>query len=138
MRLCVCQPPRWGRGAPPPTSQEATKRQSINLRLHRLYQFNYYLNYNTGQLLHNTVILLTDPSLPNRKSQGAEMLRKYSPPLYFICHMSRVTCQVSRVTYHVSLEFFYYFLFFFFLLDKVVKLVGGGSVINRPVCPLAR
>ena len=35
-------------------------------------------------------------------------------------HMSRVMCQVSSVT----------LLFFSFLLDKVVELVGGGSVIN--------
>ena len=35
--------------------------------------------------------------------------------------MSRVTCHVSHVTCNVSL---------FFFLDKVVKLIGGGSVIN--------
>ena len=34
------------------------------------------------------------------------------------CHMSHVTCHVSHVT-------FSYFFFY-----KVVKLVGGGSVIN--------
>ena len=36
-------------------------------------------------------------------------------------------CHMSRVTYHMSHDQF----FFFFLLDKVVKLVGGGSVIKR-------
>ena len=52
---------------------------------------------------------------PNQKSQGAEMLTECPPPTK--CHMSGVTGQVSH------------FLFYFFL-DKVVKLVGGGSVIN--------
>ena len=33
--------------------------------------------------------------------------------------MSRVTCHMSHVTCH-----------FFFFLDKVVELIGGGSVIN--------
>ena len=45
--------------------------------------------------------------------------------------MSRVTCHMSRVTCHMS-HFFYFFFFFFFSFfsDKVVKLIGGGSVIN--------
>ena len=34
-------------------------------------------------------------------------------------------CHMSRVTYHMSHDHF------FFFLDKVVKLVGGGSVIKR-------
>ena len=37
------------------------------------------------------------------------------------CHISRVMCQMSCVTGH--------FLFFFFF-DNLVKLNGGGSVIN--------
>ena len=41
------------------------------------------------------------------------------------CHMSRGTCHVAHVTCHVSLFFLIYFL-----LDKLVKLVVGGSVIN--------
>ena len=42
-------------------------------------------------------------------------------------NMSRVTCHVSRrVTYHVS----HVILFFFIFSDKVVKLIGGGYVIN--------
>ena len=36
------------------------------------------------------------------------------------CHVSRVTCQVSRVRHN----------FFLLFLDKVVELVGEGSVIN--------
>ena len=47
------------------------------------------------------------------------------------CHVSDVACQVSGVTCQVSCVT--YFFFFFFLLlfsDKVVGLVGGGSVIN--------
>ena len=48
-------------------------------------------------------------SIPNHKSWKAEILRECSPPT--MCHMSRVTCRI-------------------FLLDKVVELVGGGSVID--------
>ena len=48
-------------------------------------------------------------------------MRESSPPQ--TCHVSRVTCHVSHVTCHML----------FFLVgggDKVVKLIGGGSVIN--------
>ena len=38
------------------------------------------------------------------------------------CHESRVVCHISCVTCHILLSFF--------ALDKVVKLVSGGSVIN--------
>ena len=67
----------------------------------------------------------------------------FTPPnmLHVTCHMSRVTCHVSRVTCHVShvtcqKKKIYILikkkLFFFYLkkMDKVVELVGGGSVIN--------
>ena len=37
------------------------------------------------------------------------------------CHVSHVMCHVSRVTCHNL---------FFFFSDKVLKLIGGGSVIN--------
>ena len=40
-----------------------------------------------------------------------------------MCHMSSVTCQVSHVFF---LSSFFLNIFFY----KVVKLVGGGSVIN--------
>jgi hypothetical protein len=39
------------------------------------------------------------------------------------CHVSHVTCHVTRDTCHMSLIFSSF-------LDKVVKLTGGGSVIN--------
>ena len=39
------------------------------------------------------------------------------PPV--TCHVSHVTCCMSNVPFYL-----------FFSLDKVVKLVGGGSVIN--------
>ena len=45
-----------------------------------------------------------------------------------ICHISRVRCHVSHVTCHMSQVTCHYFYLFF--SDKVVKLVGGGSVIN--------
>ena len=49
------------------------------------------------------------------------MLRKYSS--YTMCHLSPVTCHLSP-----------FFLFFFILkkIDKLVELVGGGSVITGP------
>ena len=46
-----------------------------------------------------------------------------------MCHVSRVTCHVSHVTCHMS-RFFFFFFFSFLFSDKVVKLIGGGSVIN--------
>ena len=41
-------------------------------------------------------------------------------------HMSNVACHVSRVACHVS----HVTCNFFFIIDKVVELVGLGSVIN--------
>ena len=49
-------------------------------------------------------------------------------------HMSRVTCHVSCVTYHMSgvtCHYFFNQIIFCFFILKDVKLVGGGSVINR-------
>ena len=46
------------------------------------------------------------------------MLREGSPPP--TCHVSHVTCHVLCVMCHMS----------HFFVDKVVKLVGGGYVIN--------
>ena len=45
------------------------------------------------------------------------------------CDVSHVTCHMSRVTCHVSRVTFFYF-FIFGGGDKVLKLIGGGSVIN--------
>ena len=56
--------------------------------------------------------------------------KECSPPT--TCHMSGadVRFQVSGVTCHMSgVTYFFIFIFIYFL-DKVVKLVGGGSVIN--------
>ena len=52
-----------------------------------------------------------------------------------MCHMSCVTCHVSHVTCHMSHVIYYmshvfFSLFFLLFLDKMVGLVGGGSVIN--------
>ena len=44
------------------------------------------------------------------------------------CHMSYVTCLMSHIPYHVYNIYFCFSYFAF--LDKVVELVGGGSVIN--------
>ena len=40
------------------------------------------------------------PSLPNRKSKGADILREGAPPP--TCHVSHVTCHVSCIMCHVS------------------------------------
>ena len=49
-------------------------------------------------------------------------------------YVSHVTCHLSHVKKkNVKNNFFYFFFYFFFYLKKVgklVKLVGGGSVIN--------
>ena len=44
------------------------------------------------------------------------------------CQMSHVRCQVSGVTCQINIYMYICFVFFW---DKVVELVGGGSVINR-------
>ena len=44
------------------------------------------------------------------------------------CHVSRVTCHMSHVTCHLIFLKFNFILIFF--LDKVVKLIVGGSIIN--------
>ena len=67
--------------------------------------------------------------IPNHKSWGAEILRECSPPTmchmsHDTCHVSHVRCHVSGVTCHVS------HVRFFSSSDKVVKLIGGESVIN--------
>ena len=50
------------------------------------------------------------------------------PTLYVMCHVSCVTCHVSRHLSHVKL---YIYIFILKIkLDKVVELVGGWSVIN--------
>ena len=40
------------------------------------------------------------------------------------CHVSHVTCHMSHVTCHVLC------VTCLFFLDKVVKLIAGGSIIN--------
>ena len=46
------------------------------------------------------------------------------------CHVSRVTWHMSRVTCHMARVLCHNFFLFKFFLEKEVKLVGGGSVIN--------
>ena len=48
---------------------------------------------------------------------------------HLTCHISHVQCHVQHVTCHVSPV-----IFFFSFSDKVVKLVGVGSVTNA-LCP---
>ena len=50
-----------------------------------------------------------------------------------MCHMSHVMGHVSYVTFIINIYFILYLisLNFLYFSDKVVKLVGGGSVINR-------
>ena len=70
------------------------------------------------------------PPLPNRNSQGDEMLREGSHyPTYHVshvmCHVSHATCPVSHVICPMHI------FFFSFSFDKVVNLVAGGSVNTR-------
>ena len=58
------------------------------------------------------------------------MLREGSPPP--ACHVSCVTCHmICAICYVSRVQCHNFFLYCFFLNDKVVKLVGGGSDINR-------
>ena len=86
-------------------------------------------------------------SRPNCKSfKELKFWENVHPPPCILCHMSYVTCHmlcvichVSCVTYHVSHVMCHmshvlcHMLHFSssFLLDKMMKLVGRGSVINR-------
>ena len=54
--------------------------------------------------------------------RGLKFWKKIHPPQHITCHVSHVTCHVSPVTCHMS---------HFFLSWKVVKLIGGGFVINK-------
>ena len=47
----------------------------------------------------------------------------FTPP-----NVSRITCQMSRFTCHVS----YVTFFFFFFLEKVLKLIGEGLLSTGP------
>ena len=58
-----------------------------------------------------------------------EILRKYSPPS--TCHMSHITYHISCVTCHMARVTCNMSIFFSSFSDKMVKLVGEGSVINR-------
>ena len=55
-------------------------------------------------------------------------------PKCVACHVSHVTCHVSCVTCHVShvmCHMSHVTCKIFFYSDKVVRLIGGGSVINE-------
>ena len=80
-----------------------------------------FINYN-GIICGNIFKTL---SLPNCKSQGAE-IENVHPPLCVTCHMSCVTCHVSCVTCQQS------HVVFFSLLTHV-ELVSRWSVINGPI-----
>ena len=87
------------------------------------------------RIVHWVILLfkyLQNPVNPNRKSQGAEILRACSSLTmhhmsHDMCQVSGVICQVSGVNFPVSGVTF----FSFFSSDQVVELVCGGSVINR-------
>ena len=74
-------------------------------------------------------------SVPNRKSQGAGILRECSSHtmchMYGVtCHLSCVTCRMSPVTCHMSPVTCQKKITFFFVYKK--KLDGVGPVDNRP------
>ena len=55
---------------------------------------------------------------------------------HVMCHLSRVTCHLSKYyffNFHFLFCIFRFFCFVFYhkkIVDKVMELVGGGSVIN--------
>ena len=57
---------------------------------------------------------------------------RFTPPnvSHVTCFVSCVTCHMSRVRYHVSHVTCHNIFFIYFFFYKVVKLIGGGSVIN--------
>ena len=81
------------------------------------------------------------PDLPHLTVRARELQfweYSYLPPCV-MCHTSHAVWNMSHVTFTCHLShvmclwttcFFFYFLIWF-LLDKVVKPVHGGSVINR-------
>ena len=85
--------------------------------------FYKHLCHSLSQSVSQSVIvlfqILRTPSIPNLKIQDAEMMIMFTSP-----HLSCVMCHMSCVTCNMS-----HFIYFFLL---VVKLVGGGSVINEP------
>ena len=66
-------------------------------------------------------------SLPDCKSSGADILREGSPSPPVMFHMSCVINHMSCDTRHMS----HVYIFSSSFWEKVVKLVGGGSVLNR-------
>ena len=67
-------------------------------------------------------------SIPNRKSWGAR--ENVHPTLCVMCQVSCVTCHVSPVMCRLSHVKCNFFLYPEKKLDKMVKIVGGWSVIN--------
>ena len=60
-----------------------------------------------------------------QKCQNFERMFTNNNMSHAMCHVSHVTCNMSHTICHMS-----QFFTFFFFLDKVVKFIGGGSVIN--------
>ena len=90
-------------------------------------------NYQKAFLLFGTWTGNTGTGIPahacNCQTVRARELKfwmKVHLPQPFMCHVSHVMCHMSCVTCHLWRVTY----LFFFLSDKVVKLVGGGSVIN--------
>ena len=52
------------------------------------------------------------------------------PPPHVTCNLSLVTCHVSNVICHVSHVTCHMFFFVCFFWDKVLEIIGVGSVIN--------
>ena len=72
-------------------------------------------------------------SIPNRKSQGAEILRQCSSHTMchvscVMCHLSLVTCHVSYVTCHLSCVICHMSHVIIFLYhEKIIGQSGGAS-----------
>ena len=66
-----------------------------------------HISHVTGHMSHVTCQIFKILSLPNRQSQGPEILRQCSPPpkihaSHVTCQMSHVKCHMSNVTCHMS------------------------------------
>ena len=88
---------------------------------------NTFVTHLLIHILALSLQIFTQPSLPNHLGQESEILTEFYLPPCVTCHMFNVTCHMSHVSCPMSPLTF---SSSFFLLDNVVELVGGGTVIN--------
>ena len=104
----------------------------INYKPEEPGSWNFERKSTPHNMSHVTSLSSKYHKLQTRRARELRFLRECSPPTtchmsHVACHMSCVMCHMSHVTCHVSCVTFF---ILFFSSDKVVKLIGGGSVIN--------